>query len=359
MGRGYKPHLYEVGEVVNGNLKIVDKIWIAGTKRELKAYIVQSLVYPNAPTYETREQNITRGVGCAYLAGRKVCEENSLWNIDSIRGNIIDVEEAKKVTPYSHKKITFKCSYKDCSNTKTMKVQTLSTQGYTCPHCSTGISYAERFGLAINQYFNLGFEYQQQYKDGRFDFINYKTKVIIEMNGRQHYEDTSWEGSHETTVESDNKKRKWAKENGYTIIFIDARKSEFEFIKDNINNCKLLPNIKDEDIKPILEIIKKHSAYDIENIVKLYTIDRLSLDDIGSKYKVSRGVIKSVLDKQGINFHDRRFKGAIRCVETKKVYNSMTEAMKKTGIDRRNIGQCLSGRTKTAGGFHWEYVEEG
>lgn len=46
----------------------------------------------------------------------------------------------------------------------------------------------------------------------------------------------------------------------------------------------------------------------------------------------------------------------VRCVETGVVYSAMREAERETGINRNNISSCCSGRLKTAGKFHWEYV---
>ena len=43
------------------------------------------------------------------------------------------------------------------------------------------------------------------------------------------------------------------------------------------------------------------------------------------------------------------------CVETGAVYNSLAEATALTGV---RICDCLKGRCKTAGGFHWKYYEE-
>ena len=40
-----------------------------------------------------------------------------------------------------------------------------------------------------------------------------------------------------------------------------------------------------------------------------------------------------------------------------KEYNSISEAGRISGINRKNIQQTLSGRTKTAGGYIWKYVD--
>lgn len=40
------------------------------------------------------------------------------------------------------------------------------------------------------------------------------------------------------------------------------------------------------------------------------------------------------------------------------IWESASEASRKTGIYRRNISACASGKLKTAGGYIWEYAEE-
>ena len=46
------------------------------------------------------------------------------------------------------------------------------------------------------------------------------------------------------------------------------------------------------------------------------------------------------------------------CLETGKVYNSMTNASKETNISLGNIQSVCLGRSKTAKGYHWRYYEE-
>lgn len=43
------------------------------------------------------------------------------------------------------------------------------------------------------------------------------------------------------------------------------------------------------------------------------------------------------------------------CVETGQVFNTITEA--KKWCDKGDIVACCQGRTKTAGGYHWQYVD--
>lgn len=46
------------------------------------------------------------------------------------------------------------------------------------------------------------------------------------------------------------------------------------------------------------------------------------------------------------------------CVETNIIFNSINEASSSTGISYGNITCCLKGRSQTAGGYHWKYIEE-
>lgn len=46
------------------------------------------------------------------------------------------------------------------------------------------------------------------------------------------------------------------------------------------------------------------------------------------------------------------------CLETKEVFDSVTEAAKAVNINPSNISRCLTGRHKTAASYHWRYYEE-
>lgn len=48
---------------------------------------------------------------------------------------------------------------------------------------------------------------------------------------------------------------------------------------------------------------------------------------------------------------------AVLCVETNRVYRSAHEASRELSIDFSSICKCRSGKSKTAGGFHWKEVQ--
>ena len=45
------------------------------------------------------------------------------------------------------------------------------------------------------------------------------------------------------------------------------------------------------------------------------------------------------------------------CIETGIIYESLSEAARQTKIDKSSISKCCRGKRKTAGGFHWEFVD--
>lgn len=351
------PHLYGVGQVVNETLRIVEKIRIKKRKKVHKGYIVQSIVYPNAPAYTVTEDNLKKGQGCGYTRGLRIYEGNSLWSKVEIRKHIIDIEQSKTIAPNYRKKILFKCG--SCDTTKEMTPSNIIRRGFSCPNCSRGTPYPELFFLAVNQHFNLEFEYQVTYENGRFDFINHDTKTIVEMNGLAHYEEIenskAWEKAHRNTVESDNKKREWAKENGYTLIFIDARKSEFEFIKDNINACEYLPTIEVKDIKPIIETMKANKRHNVAEIVRLYKIEKLNTYEIAKIYNVNNGTIGRILKNNGVKVTASK---VIKCTTTDELFSSQAEACRELNLSKGNINACLKGKRKSTGGYIFRYADD-
>lgn len=47
----------------------------------------------------------------------------------------------------------------------------------------------------------------------------------------------------------------------------------------------------------------------------------------------------------------------VRCIEKDVIYEALREAERQLGIPATNISKACKGKIKTAGGYHWEYVE--
>ena len=55
------------------------------------------------------------------------------------------------------------------------------------------------------------------------------------------------------------------------------------------------------------------------------------------------------------SYHPRKKAVKVRCIETGEVFESSTQAMEKTGINRKDIYRAINNK---AGGFHWEAVDD-
>lgn len=48
----------------------------------------------------------------------------------------------------------------------------------------------------------------------------------------------------------------------------------------------------------------------------------------------------------------------VKCIETGEIFFSIREAARKTKVDQGNLTNCLNGKHKACGGYHWEYYFE-
>lgn len=375
---GYKkkyPYFYKVGEVVNGELKILKQIRVINGNYTCKGYFVKSLIHSKAPPYETREGNLKEGNGCIYERGLRIYEGNSLYSIENIRKNIIDKEQAKKIPPnYTSDKISFKCENKNCDNVKMMTPSHLVNHGFACENCSKNIPYGQLAFGQYQEYNNLGLKSEKVLKtldNRRVDFVkfdkNNNVKYFVEIQGLQHTDvNHKW---YEDAHEQDIAKRKWAKETNTLMIEIDMRVSSWSYFKEQINKCKHLPSINDEDEQVILELMEKNKRYPVKEIIELYNSDKKSLIFIGDKYKLDATTVKSILIKNNISIRNVKETNtrSVKCLTTNEIFPSISLAAKTYNIKSKGkISESINknNNVKSAGKhpitgekLYWEYVD--
>lgn len=356
-----QPHRYEVGEVVNNSLKIVEQIREINGKKK-KGYVVQSIKYPEAPTYKTPEHDLVKGYGDGYARGLRVFEGNSLYSIKNIKQYIVDAELAKTVTPYSNKKMEFKCP--SCEKVKVMTVSKLVYNGFYCPTCSTNISYPELFFIAYLEIKKIKYDYQVVVEDLEKHIFDFKIIVdnevyFVETHGEQHYRKQTGYMGHEKTVNSDNTKRKYCIDNNINFIELDCRKSNFKIIKEEINKNVFLENIEESEEEMMLEIIEKNKRYDTKNIIKRYQAGE-SLTSIGNYYNINYCTVKNILVRNNIKSRGRKKK--VKCVTTGEIFDSAVEASEHYNIYYQGITRvCNKRSTYTLGPndekLVWEWID--
>lgn len=347
-----KEHYYKEGQCING-LLIVEQIRLKTKRSEEKGYIVQSVKYPDAPTYKIKEGNLRNGKGDAYASGRRVYEGNSLYSHEEFRKFIVDNDKAKKISRNSPKFLDFMCP--ECKRIKSMRVYHLVNNEFSCPVCSTGVSYPERFMLYYLQVKSIPHEYQVKLNNSarRIDFkvsidgIDY----MLETHGRAHYDKTlKW---YKDTVKSDLFKRHYCKENKIPLLELDCRESDFNYIKRQINSNAVLPSISNIEEEEIAQLLSNNKKYPTNSIIE-DNKKGLNLKQISNKYNLTPRIIQGILNKSGIRINGNRKKTL--CVTTGVEYNSTQEASKFTGISQSSISNCCNGKGKTAGGMQWKYI---
>lgn len=294
---------YEVGEEVNG-LIIVTQTYTQDTKRKYRAYEVQSVSYPDAPTYITLQDNLSRGVGDAYVSGRRVFEGNSLWSKTEYRKYILDIEKAKTLPPHSSEKIEVKCD--NCSKTKFMTPNKLLNYGVQCVYCSNRVSFPERMFTTYLDIKNIKYDYQVKYDDLKGRIYDYRitlnnTVFLVEVHGEQHYLTEDKKRYSVKEIQNiDSIKRQYAKNKGIEYIELDCRESTFEFIKKSIEQNEVLPNITKKEENSIIETMKINANYDITKIISMYEKEKLSTIEIGEFFGVNHGIINRILRRNNI-----------------------------------------------------------
>lgn len=72
--------------------------------------------------------------------------------------------------------------------------------------------------------------------------------------------------------------------------------------------------------------------------------------------KANKGKVRSEELKQRMRKTSPRNR-AVKCLETGLVYQSQSEASRRTGISNNMISRACKGELNTAGGYHWQIVE--
>ncbi len=196
--------------------------------------------------------------------------EDSIWYNDKKIANMIFSDkfgnkvDTKQISKCSSKSFYFKCDACGKISNKPSSLSDVYTYRYRCRYCSDGISIPEKFIQDILNQKVINFEAQKSFDWSRniniedkisskvkiYDFYLPNINVIIEAQGRQHFQETGRRGRRSRNLKeeriNDKLKRELALLNGIeekNYIVIDCRNSELAWLKENIT--KSLGNILD------------------------------------------------------------------------------------------------------------------
>lgn len=301
-------------------------------------------------------------------------------------------KDGYKYTQNSNEKLVWKCP--NCGNIiKNKGVCQINKYGLSCARCSDHISYPEKFMFnVLKQLLNDNFVYQynpswciyelnNKNRKGIYDFyfkIN-NEEYIIETHGIQHYQESFsryYGRSLQEEQENDKIKKELAIENKINkenYIVIDCRKSELEWIKNNILKSKLN---KLFDFSKV-DWLKCHE-YTCNSLVKqtcnLWNSGMHSTKEIGKILKLNKTTICRYLkcgNKFGwcsynVKLVKKYIAKKVICLNTESIFNSIKDACKYTNlVGDSGIIYCCQGKRKSCGTdpitgekLHWMYYDE-
>src|SRR5699024_10282195 len=347
----------------NGNIDYVDLSdlpkkgrrinWLAINNNEIKLFHENNFFIINAISgdidkriilkYNDKEAlffvDSIKKVGCYSITKEKIID------LKYLHPYIKDLNTCYNLTPQSNKSTICNCPH--CGIEKTMRIQTLYIQGFSCPICSKG-SMGEKQTQATLEASNLKiFEdyFPQKTFDGlvskkgnllRYDFYIPEHNILIEVQEAQHYEEVKLWGDLKETNYTDDLKRKYAKNNNYTLIEIDSRKGKLENIHSQLlQYCPFLnKNIKDAR-KELHNI--KNNRWDYKDIVDSYSDGQgESITSIGKRYNATQTTMRRILQDMGVYKQKQpstqSVSRKVKCITTGEIFLSINKACKEYNV---------------------------
>ena len=303
-----------------------------------------------------------------YRAGCPVCSNrivvkgiNDLWTTHPhIAKLLTNPEDGYNIVAGTPKKKSFTCP--TCGEKVIQMVDNVTKRGHiSCKACDDNISTPNKIMYHLLSQLDIEFETEKSFdwginKNGnkfKYDFFILKHSIIIEMNGLQHYDRAFHEDSRtlEEEQENDRLKEKLATLNDIkNYIVIDARESDYEYIKNNILSsqlCQIL-NLSNLDWTTIFLNSSKSFVYEV---AKLWN-EGYTVGDMCKTLHFDRNIIRNYLVKATLanlcNYSseeskqrkfDREAKKVI-CIEDNFVYDSIEQVGREHGVSANSVRRC-------------------
>lgn len=241
------------------------------------------------------------------LKGCPVCSSNvvvrGINDIATTHPHLVkffkNTTDAFKYSYKSNKKVSLICP--DCKEERTMHIFQLSSSGFKCHKCSDSISYPNKYCRAFLSQLpieTIEHEWSPNWANGMLydNYFEYENqKYVLEADGMFHYENRFSDKELNETKKRDSLKEELAKQNGIILIRIDCKKSDSNYISQNILDSKIssifdLKNIDWDacDVYGNKNILKDICMYFSEH-------NTLSVDELSKKYKLSQNTIRKYL----------------------------------------------------------------
>jgi very-short-patch-repair endonuclease len=190
---------------------------------------------------------------CKYCAHQSLCENDECqmcWNNSFASIEKCKLLSDKTINPRtlfksSRKKLKFNCDI--CNNPFYCNLADI-TKGVWCSFC---VNKTEKllYNKLVEKYDNLKSQYKVEWCKNKkclpFDFVIEDIKIIIELDGKQHFEQIGNWPSPENNRQIDCYKMKCANKNGFSIIRIlqkDVYNNKYDWLTELCDNIEKLSN---------------------------------------------------------------------------------------------------------------------
>lgn len=325
--------------------------------------------------WETSVSNRNRHLSdCPFCSGYTAWKgETDMWTTNpKLAGLLVNPEDGYKLGEFSNKKTNWKCP--DCGEIiKDKKISDVNIDGLSCPKCSDGISYPEKFMYSLLSCLDIEFYKRVSYKDFKwmgnkiYDFYIPSLNAIIETHGEQHYK-KAFNHSNARTLEeeqeNDRVKRELALNNGIThYIEVDCRKSEMEYIKGSIMQSTLIDLLRlhsvDWDVVALNSekslVVKVSDIWNRGNETTISIANQLKLNQKTVIKYLTRANDMKISDYTGKN---KKVLQMSLNKEIIKQWSSLTVACNELGFVYENVRRKCKSPNKKAYGYEWVYLED-
>jgi len=331
---GRKNFKFSIGQTLlkkNQNLIIVDRVY--GVNESCRFYLCKCSVC-NAETYLSESH--LRNSGCPVCHGKRIAvgvndiPHTEPWMVKYFPNG---EKQASKYTKNSQIKLNFVCPFCGTIKKNKISIQKLYQRRVLSCECGDGFSFPEKVMLNLLKQLNISFIYQffddwcfyyrnnvrkKCYYD--FEFEINGVKYIVEMDGGFHYSDSNV-SKLKDVKEIDDIKDCLAKDNGYKIIRVNCKNSDFDFIKNSL--IESLGKIIRLDVVDWSDILKKSLNNLVKEVCDMFESDTsLTCTDVAKKMGLSISCVSTYLKKgKQVGFTSYTKQSLKNRVDKKRYYN--------------------------------------
>ena len=241
----HRPYLYNVGdtfETRNGTMTVVDRLRIQRGDMVFRKHY--TLECGKGHRYNVKEEYLKAG----RLKTCKKCNHPPIIEADpEFAAWFVDQRLPREKSCSSHDKADFYCPL--CGRIVPGKsISNIYKRRWVpCPYCSNGVSYPERYLMALLEQMKVPFVHQYTVKYARhgqnghykYDFYDGERGLVVEVHGQQHFESGTFERMGGQSLEQirqiDLEKERYAVEVlGLSYVFLDCRKSDPDWIRRQV-----------------------------------------------------------------------------------------------------------------------------